>query len=374
MGERWIKEAEDLRAAGSSGTMSRNHNNPKVTWHVTVSPPGSFNAVHGVLTRNRSEPHFIYDPKTDRLGQYFACDRGARALANDGSTPTNRDGTINIQIEVCAWPGDIHSGQKGFTEIPEFDPNAPNFRALMRCIRSWGIPDRWPSGNVMRGSWASDSVSRSWSTYRKSGHFGHCHVPGNSHWDPGNIDMSAIFGKRGSNAGSSAPAPSKPKVEKYWTPTAKGYTTKDVQRIVGVKVDSYYGDDTKAAVKKLQKKLGVKADGYFGPRTASAYEASQKKGSGKKSPKAPAFPLPRGWYFGPKSGPKQSVSGYYSHRSDLRRWQQRMKDRGWSITPDGLYGNRTASVARAFQKEKGLAVDSLIGNDTWDAAWEEPVT
>src|SRR5699024_5843488 len=99
--------------------------------------------------------------------------------------------------------------------------------------------------------------------------------------------------------------------------------------------------------------------------TAAAYEKSQKKGGGKKSPKAPAFPLPRGWYFGPKSGPKQSVSGYYSHRSDLRRWQQRMKDRGWSITPDGLYGSRTASVARAFQKEKGLAVDSLIGNDTW---------
>ncbi|WP_205353112.1 peptidoglycan-binding domain-containing protein [Janibacter anophelis] len=90
--------------------------------------------------------------------------------------------------------------------------------------------------------------------------------------------------------------------------------------------------------------------------------------------KAPKFPLPRGHYFGPKSGPASSVSGYYSHRADLKRWQQQMRERGWSITADGLYGPATAKVARAFQREKGLAVDGLIGAATWAAAWKEPVT
>src|SRR5699024_4508114 len=85
--------------------------------------------------------------------------------------------------------------------------------------------------------------------------------------------------------------------------------------------------------------------------------------------RAPDFPLPRSWYFGPRSGPTSSVSGYYSHRADLRRWQQRMRDRGWTINPDGLYGPQTRKVARAFQSEKGLAVDGLIGAKTWAAAW-----
>jgi len=89
---------------------------------------------------------------------------------------------------------------------------------------------------------------------------------------------------------------------------------------------------------------------------------------------APPFPLPQSSYFGPKSGPTRSVSGFFSHREDLRRWQQRMADRGWAIDTDGLYGDQTGDVAKAFQREKHLFVDRLIGPETWGAAWTEPVT
>ena len=89
---------------------------------------------------------------------------------------------------------------------------------------------------------------------------------------------------------------------------------------------------------------------------------------------APAFPLAGDSYFGPRSGPSTSISGYYSHREDLRRWQQRMADRGWAITPDGLYGDQTGTVAEKFQAEKGLTVDGLIGPATWAAAWTAPIT
>jgi peptidoglycan hydrolase-like protein with peptidoglycan-binding domain len=100
-----------------------------------------------------------------------------------------------------------------------------------------------------------------------------------------------------------------------------------------------------------------------------------------KAVTGPAFPLPRGWYFGPKSGPLQSVSGYFQRLSAgrignryLRAWQLRMAARGWNITADGLYGDQTAEVARAFQSEKGLTRDGLIGRETWAAAWAEAVT
>jgi hypothetical protein len=93
-----------------------------------------------------------------------------------------------------------------------------------------------------------------------------------------------------------------------------------------------------------------------------------------ESTDAPAFPLPSGYYFGPASGPYYSISGYYSHREDLRRWQNRMRNRGWTLTADGYYGDETGDVAEAFQREKRLTVDRFIGAQTWRAAWEAPVT
>lgn len=55
-----------------------------------------------------------------------------------------------------------------------------------------------------------------------------------------------------------------------------------VQRITGVKVDTIYGDKTRAAVSHLQSELKVHRDEVFGPDTAEAYLKSQppvKKGS-----------------------------------------------------------------------------------------------
>jgi len=80
---------------------------------------------------------------------------------------------------------------------------------------------------------------------------------------------------------------------------------------------------------------------------------------------APAFPLPRGSYFGPRSGPATSVSGFYSHRADLAIWQAK---RG--LLGDGLYGSLTAASARRVQTSHHLSVDGLIGPQTWLAAWQ----
>lgn len=93
----------------------------------------------------------------------------------------------------------------------------------------------------------------------------------------------------------------------------------------------------------------------------------------------PVFPLPNGYYFGPRLplSNVRSVSGYYNHTEDLKRFQRQMRVvRGWSaMKVTGHYDDSNCKdVVTAFQKEKKLAVDGLVGKQTWDAAWTSPIT
>jgi hypothetical protein len=73
------------------------------------------------------------------------------------------------------------------------------------------------------------------------------------------------------------------------------------------------------------------------------------------------------------------TSGYFSqsHNSrhpDVRTWQAKMRDRGWAIDVDQIYGPGSERVCRSFQAEKGLAVDGVVGPQTWNMTWNAPVT
>lgn len=58
----------------------------------------------------------------------------------------------------------------------------------------------------------------------------------------------------------------------------------------------------------------------------------------------------------------------------VRTIQRRLRARGWRITVDGIYGPRTEEIIRAFQAEKGLAADGIVGPRTWAALWTTPIT
>ena len=178
-----------------------------------------------------------------------------------------------------------------------------------------------------------------------------------------------------------------------WQRDALGYT--------GKKVDGYFGPDTDRDTRALQRQLGVKADGLVGPDTIAAWEKAGKpkldasKPAPKPSGKAPGpgydFPLPAGAYFGPKSGPDRSYSGFHNRKVKGRTDRQWLKEfatqlgrRGWSVGKgktwlrragnDGKYGSEYAALIKAFQKDQGLPQDSLLGKNTWDAAFKNPVT
>jgi len=68
------------------------------------------------------------------------------------------------------------------------------------------------------------------------------------------------------------------------------------------------------------------------------------------------------------------ITKLHSTGDAVRQVQQRLRDRGWKITVDGEFGPVTDRIVRAFQREKGLIVDGIVGPKTWQGLWRAPIT
>jgi hypothetical protein len=191
------------------GAMDYPGNPPRAVWHTTESPAGAsyFTSVAAYLIRVASQPQVIYDPVSDKLGQFGPLTQSARALQNDGTRRTNREGKVCIQVEVL--------GKAASPWTKDFDPaGKPNYRKLIAAMRAHGIPDVWPAGAPLATAAAVAKKTRSRSTWQgKGGHFSHGQVPGNSHWDPGAINIDIVPGKavvETKPTTPSTPTPAKP--------------------------------------------------------------------------------------------------------------------------------------------------------------------
>jgi hypothetical protein len=195
MGTLFVPGAERLTPRGSSNAMD-GIGGPRATCHATVSKPGSFEAMHEVLTNKKGESHVLYDMKGDRLGQYFPFDRSARALMGSNDTPSgishNRRGEVNIQVEICWDPED-----GDLTEHELWSRPRPMWEAFLDAVRSWGIEDRF----IFRGARSPEdrhNVVRPLATFKSTAGGGvwwhHGNIPdGESHWDAGPITESRFF-------------------------------------------------------------------------------------------------------------------------------------------------------------------------------------
>lgn len=76
------------------------------------------------------------------------------------------------------------------------------------------------------------------------------------------------------------------------------------------------------------------------------------------------YPLPPRCYFGPLSGPVESISGIpqsdWAWRPALKVAQSRLH-----VVVDGMYGPNTQAAVRRWQATHHLEVDGLIGPNTW---------
>lgn len=91
-------------------------------------------------------------------------------------------------------------------------------------------------------------------------------------------------------------------------------------------------------------------------------------GSGGTVPPAPSSP-PTPNHPWPGVFARLGSSGDY-----VRTIQARLRQRGWTIGVDGQFGPQTDRVVRAFQADKNLGVDGVVGRNTWNALWNSPIT
>ena len=319
------------------GAMDYPGNPPRTVWHTTESPAGGnyFTSIAAYLIRVGSEPQVIYDPVTDRLGQFGPLTQSARALQNDGARRTNREGKVCIQVEVLGKAASPWT--KGFNPATK-----PNYLRLLAAMRAHGIPDVWPAGAPLATAAAVAKKTRSKTTWQsKGGHFSHGQVPGNSHWDPGAIDISIVPGKAivteagGGSGGSSS--------------STSTYTVKK--------------GDTLSAIAKAHNTTVTKLVTLNGLKDPDDLTVGQKlKLPGTAAPAAPRYePFPgEGFFHAGRHSPIVAAMGRRLVAVGCSRYNS---------GPGPNWTNADKNSYAAWQRKlgyTGAAADGIPGKTSWD--------
>lgn len=165
---------------GNTGVMDGGP--PRAVWHITSNDKDwTFGNEYGWFTGGGADvaPHLLWDPFSGSVAQMFPADSRSLSLQNAGDVKTNRTGQYCIQIECVFTEGETVNGRQ-YNTLAETPCNG--LGAIVAWLRSLGIPDVWPAGPPT-GFHRQDVTVDFWLGH--GGHYGHCHVPGNSHIDPG---------------------------------------------------------------------------------------------------------------------------------------------------------------------------------------------
>jgi len=104
-------------------------------------------------------------------------------------------------------------------------------------------------------------------------------------------------------------------------------------------IDGVFGAMTEAAVKAFQQAKGITADGVVGKIT---------------------------WINIDEADQSEPVLKIGSTGLPVRRAQKRMSLVGYDVGGvDGRYGTRTEVAVKNLQQQRGLAVDGVVGPETW---------
>ena len=152
--------------------------------------------------------------------------------------------------------------------------------------------------------------------------------------------------------------------ETVWKVGSTGEKVKQIQKIVGVSEDGIYGPQTEAAVRQWQSNLGITADGAWGPQTEQAthdlfvFLSNLSVIQGIN---------PNNEFFQALEDAKSQTLRQGSTGGAVKILQVGLNGRGYALVGDGIFGPATDGAVRRFQSDNGLAVDGIVGPQTWGA-------
>lgn len=121
-------------------------------------------------------------------------------------------------------------------------------------------------------------------------------------------------------------------------------------------IDGSYGSRTTSAVRAFQQSKGLNADGIVDKETWTALAADPASAPETVQSDAAV----------PGNPPTLLNKGAVG--SKVKTLQVRLEIQGYDPGPiDGIFGARTATAVKNFQKFKGLTVDGMVDETTWKA-------
>jgi len=164
----------------------------------------------------------------------------------------------------------------------------------------------------------------------------------------------------GETSSLDSPLKYEPGVRLQYDEQVKQWQQRMQERGWNIADDGIYGSQSAQIARQFQQEKGLGVDGIVGPDTWAATFDTTNNVTNSPSSGSPSL----------DSLLKYEPGVPLKYDEQVKQWQQRMSDRGWNITVDGLYGSQSAQISRQFQQEKGLAVDGIVGPDTWAATFD----
>jgi hypothetical protein len=144
----------------------------KIVHHTTEGSTAA--GAFATYRQTHDVPHFTVDDQF--IYQHLDTEVAATALAHPpGTVETNKHSAVQFELI-------------GFAGRPKNQASLKNVGRLCRWIENThGVPAQWPNGYPNppvngRDPGHHNRDPHNWMT--KGGHYGHCHVPVNVHWDP----------------------------------------------------------------------------------------------------------------------------------------------------------------------------------------------
>ena len=181
----WLPGYERWELPGVPGVPYDEPNDPKAVAHTTEG-----SSISGAVQAYRAyPPHLIVDPWVKRKVQHVDLDRAAYALWN-----ADADDSRCIQIEIVGFAAQTH--------LWPDDALRWLGEEVARPLHEYaGVPYRVVWKGFKRDGETGYALATSSSPLRLtqaeldgfSGWLGHQHIPGDSHWDPGGLNVPKIL-------------------------------------------------------------------------------------------------------------------------------------------------------------------------------------